>query len=150
MSFSWKFSRRLAAATLFSGACAGAAVAQANPAGNYAGEFERPFGYAYGEEERAFDANTRDINGNRVIIDGRIVVGDDLSSLSSNGVYGYRFNGSGAAYSGYSGFGNNTAAVGNQLNVITQGSYNTVVIDSTQINNGDQTAVLNGELNLDD
>lgn len=39
-------------------------------------------------------------------------------------------------------------AVGNQLNVITTGNYNTVIIDSTQINNGDQTVVLNGELDL--
>ena len=41
-------------------------------------------------------------------------------------------------------------AVGNQLNVITNGSNNTIIIDSTQINNGDQTVILNGELNLND
>ena len=41
-------------------------------------------------------------------------------------------------------------AVGNQLNVITNGNYNTIIIDNTQINNGDQTAVLNGELNLNE
>ena len=39
-------------------------------------------------------------------------------------------------------------AIGNQLNVITNGNYNTVIIDSTQINNGDQTVVLKGELDL--
>ena len=39
-------------------------------------------------------------------------------------------------------------AVGNQLNVITQGSWNTVIVNSTQINNGDQTTVLNGKLDL--
>ena len=39
-------------------------------------------------------------------------------------------------------------AIGNQLNVVTNGSYNTVIIDSTQINNGDQSVVLNGELDL--
>ena len=41
-------------------------------------------------------------------------------------------------------------AVGNQLNVITNGSNNTIIIDATQINNGDQSVVLNGELNLND
>jgi holdfast attachment protein HfaA len=39
-------------------------------------------------------------------------------------------------------------AVGNQLNVITQGSWNTVIVDSTQINNGNQTTVLNGKIDL--
>ena len=142
--------RSHAAIALF-GLCAGIASAQSNPAANYTGEFERPYGFAYGQEERAFDANTRDINGNRVIIDGRIVVGDDLSSLTTTGVYGYRFAGSGAGYNKTPGYyGQTNSAVGNQLNVITQGSYNTVVIDSTQINNGDQEVVLNGELNLDD
>ena len=41
-------------------------------------------------------------------------------------------------------------AVGNQLNVITNGNNNTVIIDSTQINNGDQNVFLNGELDLND
>jgi holdfast attachment protein HfaA len=35
-----------------------------------------------------------------------------------------------------------SSAIGNQLNVITQGNYNTVIIDSTQINNGDISAVI--------
>jgi hypothetical protein len=39
-------------------------------------------------------------------------------------------------------------AVGNQLNVITQGSWNTVIVNSTQINNGNQTTVLNGKIDL--
>jgi holdfast attachment protein HfaA len=39
-------------------------------------------------------------------------------------------------------------AIGNQLNVVTNGNNNTVIIDSTQINNGDQSVVLNGELDL--
>ena len=40
------------------------------------------------------------------------------------------------------GFGSGVAqgtAVGNQLNVITQGNWNTVIVNSTQINNGNQT-----------
>ena len=139
-----KSSRYLTTAIL--AVIAGAGVAQANPAAQFTGEFERPYGFGYGEENSAYDANTRDLNGNRVIIDGRIIVGDDLSNLSSSGVYGYRFQGSGATY----GRSPNATVSGNQLNVITQGSNNTIVIDSTQINNGDQTVDLNGELDLDD
>ena len=37
------------------------------------------------------------------------------------------------------GFGGATA-IGNNLTVITQGSWNTVIVNSTQINNGDVTA----------
>ena len=51
---------------------------------------------------------------------------------------------------GASGMIGSGTAVGNQLNVITNGSNNTIIIDATQINNGDQSVVLNGELNLND
>jgi holdfast attachment protein HfaA len=45
-----------------------------------------------------------------------------------------------------SGLGGSSAqAIGNQLNVITQGNYNTVIVDSTQINNGDISADSDGE-----
>ena len=117
--------------------------ATANPAAEFAGEYERPYGFAYGEEERPFDAGTRDGLSNRIIVDGRIMVGDDLSGLTQYGLYNGQQTQSGAGYS-------QGSAVGNQLNVITNGSYNTIVIDSTQVNNGDQTVILNGELKLDD
>ena len=127
------------------------AVAQTNPAKGYTGEFERPYGFGYGEESTPYDANTRDRRGNRIVIDGRIITGEDLSTLSQSGVAGYQFSGQGAAYGNPAlGYGQTNTVVGNQLNVITQGSNNTVIVDSTQINNGDQTVVLNGELNLDD
>jgi holdfast attachment protein HfaA len=131
--------------------------ASANPASQFTGEFERPYGFAYGEESQAYDARTRDRRNNRVIIDGRMVVGDDLSNLSVGGVYGYNFRGYGSAYSEESFFsesvttsGSNSTAIGNQLNVITNGNNNSVVINSTQTNSGDQTVILNGELDLND
>jgi holdfast attachment protein HfaA len=37
------------------------------------------------------------------------------------------------------------AAISNQMDVTTNGSFNTVIIDNTQINNGDQTAIFKGE-----
>ncbi len=111
-------------------------------------EFERPFGFAFGEENRPFDPGTRDINGNRLIVDGRIITGEDLSSFTTNTLATGGQSLSGAGFLGQ--FSGQNTAIGNQLNVVTQGSFNTVIIDSTQINNGDQTAILNGELNLDD
>jgi len=111
-------------------------------------DFERPFGFGIGEENRPFDPGTRDVNGNRLIVDGRIITGDDLSSFTTSTLATGGQSLSGAGFVGQ-GFSQNTA-IGNQLNVITQGSYNTVIVDSTQINNGDQSAILNGEINLND
>ena len=132
--------KRLAAAsfTLSAAALGVAAILAASPAhaqsrAGYANEFSRPYGVNPGDESRPYDARTRDLNGNRVIVDGRIVTGDDLSSLPL-GLY----NGSNTGM-GFSGTG---AAIGNQLNVSTSGSFNTVVVNSTQINNGNQTVTV--------
>lgn len=114
-----------------------------SPAAQISGEFERPFGFGYGEEQSSYDANTRDASGNRVILDGRIMTGMDQSSLSSS----YGSAGGWSQSSNGAGFNSGTA-VGNQLNVITQGNWNTVIVNSTQINNGNQTTVLNGKIDL--
>ncbi|MEL6857307.1 MAG: holdfast anchoring protein HfaA [Pseudomonadota bacterium] len=102
-------------------------------------EFERPYGFGYGQEQTPFSANTRDRLGNRVIINGLLEGGSGLGT----GLYTGWGQTDGAA-----GMIGNGTAVGNQLNVITNGSNNTIIIDSTQINNGDQTVVLNGELDF--
>lgn len=113
-----------------------------NP-GIQASTYNTPFGYQYGEQERIFQPGTRDGQNNRIAIDGRILLGEEASNLprTLRGDIGPSFS---------SQFGNQ--AVGNQLNVITTGDWNTVVVDSNQINNGDVTAVtsLNGELELND
>lgn len=118
-----------------------------SPAAQVSGEFERPFGYGYGEEQASYDANTRDASGNRIILDGRIQTGMDQSSLSRS----YGSAGAWSQSTAGAGFGAGIAsgtAVGNQLNVITQGNWNTVIVNSTQINNGNQTTVLNGKIDL--
>lgn len=122
-----------------------AAPVHAQSLGETAGQWNAPYGGYIGEESRAYVPGTRDANNNRVIVDGRILTGDEASSLP-------REMGGGKATS--SGVGAATA-IGNQLNVVTRGNWNTVIIDSTQTNNGDVVAnasgeVLNGELNLDD
>ena len=110
-------------------------------AASSASEFERPYGFGYGQESSPFTAASRDASNNRVIINGLINGGTGLGT----GLYTGWGQTDGAP--GMIGTG---TAVGNQLNVITNGNYNTVIIDSTQINNGDQTVVLNGELDLND
>jgi holdfast attachment protein HfaA len=122
-----KLSLSLAAA-LLALAAGGAAQAQSNGASMNAG---------YGRASTSSGnygvsgTGTRDANGNRIIVDGIIQGGLDQSVISRTSMQGA--NGSGAGFGG-------ATAIGNNLSVITQGSWNTVIINSTQINNGDVTA----------
>ena len=94
-----------------------------------------------GQENVAPSGSTRDANGNRVIMNGQMGSGSmsTLQGATQTGV-------------GQFGWGNsaNATAIGNSLNVVVVGSWNTVIVDSTQINNGDQNAnaSLNGKLNF--
>ncbi|MFT4090784.1 MAG: holdfast anchoring protein HfaA [Asticcacaulis sp.] len=101
--------------------------------------FETGYGRTRGAEERAIDPSTRDANGNRLLLDGVIVTGSDNSVYSQSRTYG-----AGDSYSGAGALGGATA-IGNNLSVVVQGNYNTVIIDSTQINNGDITATTRSE-----
>ena len=95
-----------------------------------AADFESNYGVAWGSEEQPIDAGTRDSNGNRLIVDGRIMESASLSGGVGDDEAG--FNRSIAA----------SSAIGNQLNVITNGSFNTVIVDSTQNNSGDIAATV--------
>jgi holdfast attachment protein HfaA len=106
--------------------------AKAQPVPGYANEFSRPYGLNPGDQILPYDARTRDLNANRTIVNGIIVTGDSLSSTFLGLNTG--------AEAGFSGTG---YAIGNQLNVTTTGSFNTVVVNSSQINNGNQTVTIN-------
>lgn len=93
------------------------------------------YGRTAGQENRVVDYSTRDTSGNRIIVDGVMLTGEDQSTFTRSGLGG-AFD----AYAGVGGQGGSSTAIGNNLVVITQGSYNTVIIDSTQTNNGTVTA----------
>ena len=107
-----------------------ASAANAEPIPGGAGDFSGAFGMGYESFDAPINPSTRDENGNRVIVNGRMEIEGTLSGGLQDGFA--------------SGFGA-SSAVGNQLNVITQGNYNTVIVDSTQINNGDIIAVVGDE-----
>ncbi len=107
-----------------------------------AGQFNTPYGKAYNNFNQPYDARTRDANGNRTIINGRMFLGSQ-SNLSFGLGGGFFGNGSNTGVGGFGGAG--AGAIGNQLNVVTVGSWNTVIVDSTQINNGNQTVNLDGQ-----
>ncbi len=122
---------------------AGAALGQTSGASAASGGFSSNsaafnggFGLGSGGENHAVTGQVRDANGNLTIVNG-VMTG--TSVVRQDGV-----NQSGAGY------GASAVAIGNSLNVNVIGNWNTVIIDSTQTNNGDQnaTASLNGELDF--
>ena len=109
-----------------------ATPAFADPIPNGTGDVERPFAMNWESFDTPINPATRDENGNRTIVNGRMEIEGTLTGGIMDSGFG-------------SGLGGDSAqAIGNQLNVITQGNYNTVIVDSTQINNGDISADSDG------
>jgi holdfast attachment protein HfaA len=96
-------------------------------------EYNAGYGRYAGQENQPVDVTTRDANGNRVIVDGLILSGEDQSSFA-------RATGAADAYAGVGAIGGGASAIGNNLVVVTQGSNNTVIVNSTQINSGNVSA----------
>jgi holdfast attachment protein HfaA len=117
-----------------------ASAAQAQQAETTAG-WEIPYGsnttamssQAWSGASSSAGAAARSQAGNRVIIDGIIQTGVGVSS--ETGLFG-------------GGVGSNATAIGNQLNVNVTGRYNTVIVNSTQTNNGDINANANANGNV--
>ena len=119
------------------------AAAQSNGGGS---AYNAGYGFGSGELSRPVNVSRRaDSSGNTVVVDGVTKIGDDQSVF-----YSRRTGGAGDSFGGVGGLGTATA-VGNNLVVSVQGSNNTVIVNSSQINNGAVTAqtVLNGKVNLD-
>lgn len=130
-------------AALFALALAPAAQAQSMMTNS--AEFNGGYGRINGQENHPVDFTTRDVNGNRVIIDGLILTGEDQSSFA-------RASGAADAFAGVGATGGGATAIGNNLVVVTQGSNNTVIVNSSQTNSGPVTATtqLNGGVSGDD
>ncbi|WP_292095534.1 holdfast anchoring protein HfaA [Brevundimonas sp.] len=112
-----------------------------------AAQFQAGYGAARYTTGRAQTGSTRDANGNRLIVDGIIQAGASSYSEATGGAS--------SSYSGAGGSNGSTTiggstAIGNSLNVVVQGNWNTVIVNSNQVNNGDVSAgtTLNGTLNL--
>ena len=121
---------RLAIATASLSAIAGGAAAQSMSTN--AASFNGGYARYNGQENRAIENySNRDASGNMLIVDGIIQAGSSYASSEAKS----------SSYSGGVGIGSSSAtAIGNNLNVVTQGNFNTVIVNSTQINNGNVTA----------
>lgn len=113
------------------------AVAAAQSAGSSGlATFQAGYGGSRYTTARPQTGSTRDANGNRLIVDGIIQAGASAYSSASGGVSS-TFSGAGGSTLGGS------TAIGNSLNVVVHGNHNTVIVNSTQVNNGTVTAGTN-------
>ena len=122
-------SKILIALTLLASTVSTAAQAQAawTNSSNYNG-------YGAYNQNSASNYSLRDQNGNLTMVDGRVT-----SAQYSQGS-GAQYAGGGVGMGGAMNAYGQATAIGNQLSVTVIGSRNTTIIDSTQINNGNQTA----------
>lgn len=120
-------------------------TASAQSAGSSSmGTYQAGYGGSRYTTARPQTGSTRDANGNRLIIDGVIQAGASTYSSASGGVSSSFSGGVGGTAIGGS------TAIGNNLNVVVQGNHNTVIVNSSQVNNGAVNAgtTLNGTLRL--
>lgn len=110
-----------------------------------AASYNSPYGLSAGAENQTINPSLRDSNGNLTVVNGQFTSAavskqtgvQSMGTLSSSALSSLgTVNTSGAAYGG-------ATAIGNSLNVVTIGSNNTVVVNSTQTNNGNQSASVN-------
>jgi holdfast attachment protein HfaA len=128
--------RLLAVATA---ALTGAAIAADY---NNAASYNSPYGMSAGQENQAVNPSLRDANGNLTVVNGQFTSSSfsrqtgvqSMGTISSGALSSL-----GTSQTGVGNYGTATA-IGNSLNVVTIGNNNTVVINSSQINNGNQTA----------
>jgi holdfast attachment protein HfaA len=144
---------RRTGAAAFAAAALFATAAQAQMLNNNASNYNAPYGMSQAQENAPVDASLRDANGNLTVVNGVFTsatmsqqTGVQQSSVLGAAALGATL-GNGQAMTG-AGFGGQTTlgqatAIGNSLNVVTVGTGNTVIVNSDQTNNGNQTVTLN-------
>ena len=114
----------------------GATAAQAqawNTASNYNG-------YGSTTQNTASNYGLRDPNGNLTLVNGQFQSSSNYQSQT--GAQNASVGGGGVGMSGAGAQYGQASAIGNSLSVVVVGSHNTTVLDTTQINNGNQTATV--------
>jgi len=91
-------------------------------------------GYGAYSQNQASGYSMRDASGNLTMVNGQVT-----SSMYQQGS-GAQYAGGGVGMGGAGPTYGQASAIGNQLSVVVLGSHNTTIIDSQQINNGNQTA----------
>ena len=94
-------------------------------------------GYGTATQNQASAYSMRDANGNLTMVNGQVT----SSTYQQGG--GAQYAGAGVGTGGAGSAYGQATAIGNQLSVVVLGNHNTTIIDSTQTNNGNQTATAN-------
>ena len=116
-----------------------AAIATGPSMAAHAGDWTNSANYnGFGNTTQNAPSNfsLRDGNGNLTVVNGQFVGSSYSASTGAQ---------SASAYAGGVGMGGQpmsgqATAIGNSLNVVVVGNHNTTVVDSSQINSGNQTA----------
>jgi len=119
------------------GLVAAASTASAQTMTASSAAYNAGFGRVAGQENQPVNVQLTDANGNMLVENG-VIRNTVTGSVFANAGVETNFSGAG---------GGSGTAIGNNLNVVVQGNYNTVIVNSTQINNGTVTATttLNGK-----
>jgi|WetSurMetagenome_2_1015567.scaffolds.fasta_scaffold387459_1 holdfast attachment protein HfaA len=131
---------------LIAGLAAGLAAPAAAADYSNSASYNSSYGMVAGQENQAVNPSLRDANGNLSVVNGQFTssafsqqTGVQNMGVMSSSQLSQLGNSSGGVGSAYGG----ATAIGNSLNVVTIGNNNTVVVNSTQTNNGNQTATVN-------
>ncbi|MFN3229753.1 MAG: holdfast anchoring protein HfaA [Asticcacaulis sp.] len=95
---------------------------------------ENGYGNARNRINGGFNPSTRDANNNRIISNGVIQTGQGGSYFNSDGTFG------GASLLLDNNTNASATAAGNMITIAVNGSWNTIVLNSKQVNNGNITA----------
>jgi holdfast attachment protein HfaA len=140
--------RPIVAGAAIAAALAGGALAQS--ASSSMSSYSRGYGTNASSLESPVNVSTTDSNGNTTIVNGvmQAASGSIFSNLTTLGASS---SSSGAGSTSSNSSAGSATAIGTNLNVQVSGSYNTVIVNSTQTNTGavSATTVLNGKVNLD-
>ena len=94
-------------------------------------------GYGAATQNAPSSYSMRDANGNLTMVNGQVT--SSSYAYASGAQYGSGGVGTQGAMQTYG----QATAIGNSLNVTVIGSHNTTIVDSSQTNNGNQTATAN-------
>jgi holdfast attachment protein HfaA len=132
-----KTMRRYSAAALAGlAALAVAGLAHAQTMSTNSASFNAGYGRTAGQENQPVNVDMTDASGNLTVING--LFQSNSSSLFAGATA--RLSGASDSFSGAGGVGGSSSAIGNNLNVVVEGSNNTVIVQSQQTNTGDITA----------
>jgi holdfast attachment protein HfaA len=113
-----------------------ASMAQAQTMTTNSASFNAGYGRYSGQENQPVNVDTTDANGNLIVINGMFQAGSSSIFAGSSA----RLSGAASSFSGAGGVGGSASAIGNNLNVVVEGSDNTVIVQSQQTNTGNVSA----------